>query len=139
MNPEASSWSRTTLQILADHDLNEDILRALLARRGTLDILRVREIGPRTMPDDAVLEYASENGRIVLTHDRTTMPDELWRRMATGSLVPVVIVIPRDLSPGRVADELLAVFDSDDAPRRSDLAPTAQVTSSATRRQLAVY
>ena len=42
------------------------------------------------------------------------MPDELWRRMATGSLVPVVIVIPRDLSPGRVADELLEVFDLDD-------------------------
>ena len=114
MNPEASSRSRTTLQILADHDLNEDILRALLARRGTLDILRVREIGPRTMPDDAVLEYAAETSRIVLTHDRTTMPHQLWTRMATGSLVPVVIVIPRDLSPGSVADELMAVFDLDD-------------------------
>ena len=51
-----------------------DIVRGLGLRRPELDRRRVQDVGLGEADDRAILAWAAENGRIVLTHDRATMP-----------------------------------------------------------------
>ncbi|MCA9939319.1 MAG: DUF5615 family PIN-like protein [Anaerolineales bacterium] len=60
---------------LSDENLNADILRGLLLRRPYLDLVRVQDVGLRGSDDPTVLAWAAANDRIMLTHDRATMPD----------------------------------------------------------------
>lgn len=54
---------------------NGDIVRGLFLRQPDLDLLRVQDVGLRKVDDPAILDWATSNGRILLTHDRATMPD----------------------------------------------------------------
>ena len=73
-------------RLLADENFNGDIVRGLLLRQPDLDIVRVQDVGLTGEDDLQVLAWAAENNRIVLTHDRATMPSyalerlEGWRR-----------------------------------------------------------
>ncbi len=57
-----------------DENFNGDIFRGLLLRHPNLDLLRVQDVGLREVDDPAILAWAADNGRILLTHDRATMP-----------------------------------------------------------------
>jgi predicted nuclease of predicted toxin-antitoxin system len=63
------------LRLLADENFNGDIVRGLLLRQPTLDVVRVQDVGLIGTDDSEILAWAAENNRIVLTHDRATMPD----------------------------------------------------------------
>ena len=63
------------LRLLADENFNGDIVRGLLLRKPDLDIVRVQHVSLSGWVDPDVLAWAAENNRIVLTHDRATMPD----------------------------------------------------------------
>jgi hypothetical protein len=63
----------TPLRFLVDEDFDNDILRGVLRRRPQVDIVRVQDIGLSGMKDCLVLEWAAGEGRIVLTHDVSTM------------------------------------------------------------------
>lgn len=105
------------LQMLADENFSRTIVRGLTERRTTIDLVRVQDIGLRRQPDPAVLTWAAENGRIVLTHDRSTMPDWAHKRLVQGLKMPGVFVID-NRSPVRAAiDELLLI---DDCSQMSD-------------------
>ncbi|MBM3289173.1 MAG: hypothetical protein FJY92_03395 [Candidatus Hydrogenedentes bacterium] len=68
-------------RLLADENLNADIVRGLKLRRLDMDILSVREAGLAGADDSDILAWASKNGRIVLTHDRATMPHFAYQRV----------------------------------------------------------
>ena len=61
------------LRLAADENFNADILRGLLRRVPDLDIVRIQDAGLSGADDAAVLEWAADDGRIVLTHDVTTL------------------------------------------------------------------
>jgi predicted nuclease of predicted toxin-antitoxin system len=52
---------------LADENIGQGFV-ALLRARG-VDVTTVRDVGLRGAPDDAVLEHAMQQERVVLTHD----------------------------------------------------------------------
>lgn len=58
---------------LADHDLDEDILRGVARREPCVEILRARDLGLARLPDPEILERAAGLGKILLTHDARTM------------------------------------------------------------------
>jgi predicted nuclease of predicted toxin-antitoxin system len=62
------------LRLLADENFSGDIVRGLLLRRPELDIVRVQDVDLSGTQDPGVLAWAADNNRIVLTHDRATMP-----------------------------------------------------------------
>jgi len=72
------------LRLLADENFNGDIVRGLLLRQPELDIVRVPDVGLAGAGDPVILDRAAENGRILLTHDRATMPDHAFERIAGG-------------------------------------------------------
>lgn len=63
------------LRLLSDENFNGDIVRGLLLRRPDLDLSRVQDVGLEAADDLTVLAWAAANNRILLTHDRATMPD----------------------------------------------------------------
>jgi predicted nuclease of predicted toxin-antitoxin system len=96
-------------RFLSDENLNGDIVRGLVLRRPDLDLLRVQDVGLEGADDPTVLAWAAENGRILLTHDRATMPDFAFVRIAAGQPMAGVFVL-NDRQPVRHAiDELLLI------------------------------
>ena len=48
------------------------VVRGLLLREPSLDLLRVQDVGLRQIDDPAILDWAGTNDRIILTHDRAS-------------------------------------------------------------------
>jgi predicted nuclease of predicted toxin-antitoxin system len=63
------------LRLAADENFNGDIVRGLLRRRPDFDIVRVQDVGLSGADDPVVLEWAAGGGRIVVTHDISTLAD----------------------------------------------------------------
>lgn len=61
------------------------------------------------------LEWAAEEERITVTHDRGTMPNYAADRMAAGEMVAGLIVVSRRLPIIRVIDELKVIVSCSEA------------------------
>ena len=94
------------LRLLIDHDLDQDILRGLLRRVPDLDSVTAYEIGMSEVPDPELLAWAAEAGRVIVTHDRRTMPAHAARRLAAGDDIAGVIVVSRRIPISAAIDEL---------------------------------
>ena len=99
------------IRLLADENLNNDIVRGLVRRVQGVDLQRVQDIGLRGADDDAVLEHAARDGRIVLTHDVSTLVARAYERLAKGESMPGVIAIPQDVPVGAVVADLVLVVE----------------------------
>jgi predicted nuclease of predicted toxin-antitoxin system len=78
------------LRLAADENFNAGIVRGLLRRLPGLDIVRVQDVGLSGADDPAVLEWAAREGRIVLTHDMSTLVSLALERVAIGQPMPGV-------------------------------------------------
>jgi hypothetical protein len=97
------------LRLLTDENFNGDILRGLLLRQPDLDVIRVQDTGLDGEPDPSVLGWASSNNRIVLTHDRATMPDYAYQRVAAGHVMRGVFVVSDRLPVGQAIEQILFI------------------------------
>lgn len=97
------------LKLLADENFNGDIARGLFLRRPTIDLIRIQDVGLLKANDPTILEWAADNQRILLTHDRATMPDFAYQRIADNKQMSGLFVI-NDRAPIRqIIDELLLI------------------------------
>lgn len=97
------------MRLVSDENFNGDIIRGLLLRRPDLDLVRIQDVGLEGAEDTAVLDWAAEHGRILLTHDRATMPDVAYARVVAGRPMPGVFVLSDRLPVRQAIDELLLV------------------------------
>jgi predicted nuclease of predicted toxin-antitoxin system len=81
------------LKLLSDENFNGDIVRGLFLRQPNLDLLRVQDVGLRKMDDPTILAWAASNERILLTHDRATVPDFAYERMVRGEAMAGIFVV----------------------------------------------
>jgi hypothetical protein len=95
------------LRFLSDENFNGDIVRGLFLRHADLDLVRTQDAGLAGLDDPGVLAWAAENDRIVLTHDRATMPSHAFARAAAGLPMPGVFIVSDRLPPGKVIQDLL--------------------------------
>jgi predicted nuclease of predicted toxin-antitoxin system len=58
----------------ADADLNAEIVAGVLRREPSIDFQTADEADLRRIPDPEVLALAAQENRILVTHDRRTMP-----------------------------------------------------------------
>ncbi len=102
------------LRLLIDQDIDQDILRGLLRRIPDLDAMTAYDVGMSEAPDPELLAWAAEAGRILVTHDRRTMPAHAARRLAAGDDIAGVIVVSRRIPISTAIDELeIAVLCSE--------------------------
>lgn len=97
------------LCLASDENFNDDIVRGLLLRRPDLDLVRIRDVGLAGSDDPAILAWAADDGRILLTHDRSTFADFAYARVAAGEPMPGVFVLNDRLPVRQAIDELLIV------------------------------
>ncbi len=97
------------LRLASDENLNGDIVRGLLLRRPDLDLIRIQDEGLEGADDPTLLAWAAENDRILLTHDRATMPDFAYARIGLGQPMPGLFVLNDRLPVRQAIDELLLV------------------------------
>lgn len=100
------------LKLLSDENLNGDIIRGLFLRQPDLDLLRVQDVGLQELDDPAILEWAANNGRIVLTHDRATIPDFAHDRLSENEQMAGLFVINDRMPIRQAIDELLLLSDA---------------------------
>src|SRR5258708_989390 len=95
------------LQLLSDENFDGAIVRGLLLRQPGLNLVRVQDVGLSGADDPAILAWAAANDRILLTHDRATMPDFAYARVVGGEPMPGVFVLNDRFPVGQAIDELL--------------------------------
>lgn len=81
------------LRLLSDENFNGEVIRGLFRAQADLDLVRVQDVGLIGADDPAILAWASANNRVLLTHDRATVPAFAQNRLRGGELMPGVFVI----------------------------------------------
>ena len=80
------------IRFQADNDPHEDIMRSTKRLRSDIDFQRAPELGLHLgIGDPEVLRLCAEQGRMLVTHDRHTMP-------ATSSSLPNIKTRPASSS-----------------------------------------
>jgi predicted nuclease of predicted toxin-antitoxin system len=99
------------LSLLSDENFNGDIVRGLFLHQPNLDLLRVQDVDLREADDPTILAWAASQERIVLTHDRATMPDFAYERLVRGESMAGLFVVNDRMPIRQAIDELLLLVD----------------------------
>jgi predicted nuclease of predicted toxin-antitoxin system len=98
------------IRFLADENFRGDIVRRIRRENPQADIVRVQDTVFYQADDPAILEYAATQGRILLTHDETTMRDFAYERIAAGLTMPGVFLIHQDVIAKLVVEDILTII-----------------------------
>jgi hypothetical protein len=99
------------LQLVADENFNNDIVRGLLRRRPELDIVRLQDVGLSGADDPTVLEWAARQGRVLLTHDVSTITRYAYDRVRVGRPMAGVFEVSRNVPIGRAIEDILLLAE----------------------------
>jgi hypothetical protein len=95
------------LRLVSDENFNGAIVRGLLRRHSELDLVRVQDMGLMQTPDPDILEWAASQGRVLLSHDVSTVPPAAYQRVGSGKPMPGVFIVPDRMPIGQAIDEVL--------------------------------
>jgi hypothetical protein len=99
------------LRLLADENLDGNILRGLRRRPVDLDAVRVQDLPIAGAGDPEVLRWSAEAGRILVTHDVQTITRFAFERVQAGLPMPGVIEIPLTAPLGVVIEDLALITE----------------------------
>jgi hypothetical protein len=97
------------LKFAADENFNNDIVRGVLRRNSTIDIVRLQDAGLASTDDPIVLEWAAKESRVLLTHDVSTMTRFAYERVKAGLPMPGIFEVARKV-PIRLAIEDILIL-----------------------------
>lgn len=99
------------LKLLADENFDNTIVRGLFRRKPSIDIVRVQDVGLSGEDDPTTLAWAAHEGRILLTHDVTTITRYAYERITKDQAMPGVIEVSLDAPLGRVIEDILLLLE----------------------------
>ena len=100
------------LFLVADENFNNTIVRGLIRVKPKLDIVRVQDVGLSSADDPAVLEWAAQENRVLLTHDVATITKYANERIKTEKYMPGVIEVNRKVPFGIAIDDILFIVET---------------------------
>ena len=103
------------VEILSDENFNDRVLTGLTALHPAIDLLKAKDVGLASAPDDVILEWAASRGRFVLTHDKNTMVPAANRRLADDSPMPGLTYVPLRMAVGLAIGDLELLLTSTEA------------------------
>ena len=92
--------------LTADENFDGNVLDGLKRRIPTQDVVRVQDTTLQGAPDPDVLAWAAEQGRGLLTHDRSTLTVYAYQRLDAGLPMTGVIQVPVRMPIGAAIDDL---------------------------------
>lgn len=99
------------LRFAADENSNNNIVRGLLRRKPDLDIIRLQDVGLSNVDDETILEWMAQDGRILLTHDVSTVTHCAYERVRVGKPLPGVFEVSRKVAIGRAIEDILLLAE----------------------------
>lgn len=99
------------IRFQADADLNQIIVKATLRLEPSIDFQTAPAAGLAGLDDPDVLKLAAEQGRILVSHDRKTMPAHFGQFIALENS-PGVLIVSRKLPISQVAEDLFLIWSA---------------------------
>ncbi|MDQ3687189.1 MAG: DUF5615 family PIN-like protein [Acidobacteriota bacterium] len=93
------------LRFQADNDLDQRIVTATKRLDSAIDFQTAPALGLHNVGDPDVLALAARDGRVLVSHDRRTLPGH-FREFITSQESPGLIIVSRRLPIGRAAELL---------------------------------
>jgi hypothetical protein len=103
------------IRFLADADLNDAIVSGCRRREPSMDFLSANEAELEGVPDPVVLKLATEQDRILVSHDFQTMPRHFGDFLQSRGSSPGLILVPQHLPIGRAIEEILLIWAASEA------------------------
>ena len=98
-----------TIKFQADADLNDDIVKGVKRRFPEIDFQNAKDGGLEGLDDPIVLALAASEARILVTHDRKTMPTHFGEFILNEDSYGVIIV-SKKASISNVIEELVLIW-----------------------------
>ncbi|MBM3130269.1 MAG: hypothetical protein FJ009_16790 [Chloroflexi bacterium] len=96
------------IRFLVDEDFDNDIVRGVLRKKPNLAIVRAQDVGLGGQADPQILERAAQEGRVVLTHDVSTLTAHAYARVRRGLPMSGVFAVSQSIPIAQaIADILL--------------------------------
>lgn len=89
------------LRLAADENFNNDVVRGVLRRKPSVDIVRIQDMGLSGADDPTVLQWAAQEGRVLLTHDVATITRYAYERIRDGKPMPGVFEVGQMVGAAR--------------------------------------
>jgi hypothetical protein len=102
------------IRFLADADLNHAIVKGCRRHEPAMDFLSANEAKLEGVPDPDVLAIAAEQDRILVTHDRQTMPQYFGAFLMSGRWSPGVFLVSQQVPIGEVIEALVLIWAASD-------------------------
>jgi hypothetical protein len=102
------------IRFQADADLNEDIVTGVLRREPSIDFQTAGDANLQGLDDDQVLKLVADQYRILVTHDRQTMPRH-FADFITREASPGILIVSQKESVATVIDELIMIWSASEA------------------------
>ncbi len=99
------------VRFLADENFNNQIVRGILRQSPDIDIVRVQDVGLTGADDPAVLRWAAQEERNVLTHDVATMIAFAYQRIQSGLSMPGLFEVSRRVPVGLAIEEIILIAE----------------------------
>jgi Domain of unknown function (DUF5615) len=100
----------TKVRFQADADLKQAIVSGAKRRQPDLDFQSANEAELEGLKDPEVLALAAKEDRVLITHDRKTMPDEFGQFSMTQSSSGVLI-ISQSIPISEAIDAIILVWE----------------------------
>ncbi len=100
-------------RFLTDEDFNLHVVAGLRRFEPAVDIVTAQEAELLGMPDPDILAYAQAQDRILLTHDKQTMPRhfaDFVRQLAEGEHSPGVMYVAQTLAIGTAIEAIQLIW-----------------------------
>lgn len=81
-------------------------MRGVLRRNPSVNIVRAQDAGLSGSDDPEVLEWAAREGRILFTHDASTMTRHAYDRVRADLTMPGLFEVPQSLPVGHAIEEV---------------------------------
>lgn len=105
-----------SIRFQADNDLKRIIVDATLRREPRIDFQTAQAARLDDLDDEEVLRLAASQSRILVSHDKRTMPKALASVVASGGTSPgVLLVIPQNATIRDVVETLILIWTDDRA------------------------
>jgi hypothetical protein len=98
-------------RLAADENFNNDVVRGVRRRNAAVDFMRVQDAGLSSADDPVVLEWAAQAGRVLLTHDVSTMTRYAYDRVRNGQPMPGVFEVGRHVPIGVAIEEIVILAE----------------------------
>ena len=109
-------------KFLLDENLSPTIRDHLTELDATIDIVRIGDenVPPLGTLDEPILEWIADNGYILVTDNRRSMPKHLENHFVRGNHIPGILLIRRGTTLGEIIEELWLIWQASEAAEHRD-------------------